>query len=251
MRPITKLKEKSIYLLVFGLAFIAISFLSLIPDLYEGVFILMSLLILGLGTVHVYTSYEYFPELDRAHFSKGWWFTLITSIWGALLTLLILFYVAKPRPMGLHYAWTVLFFPLPFLLHWSFESFLKIPGKEFRLWHFPESVNVPDLDMVDLSNVIVVQLIFFRNAIEKTATNFKAKAPLGMPLKDLFMIFVEDYNEKHAKSMIEYRDKDSQPHGWLFYKKAPWWRRRFYFDPNLTFRESQINDNDSIIATRG
>ena len=62
---------------------------------------------------------------------------------------------------------------------------------------------MPNLDLLDLSRVLIIQFEFLKSTSETSNTNFKAKAPYNMPFGELFYIFISDYNESHPQNIIE------------------------------------------------
>ena len=71
-----------------------------------------------------------------------------------------------------------------------------------------------------------------------------------MPFGELFMIFMNDYNDRNTDSPIQYTNQESKPYGWVFYKKEPWYKPNRYMDADLNFRQNNIVDNDIIYARR-
>ena len=146
---------------------------------------------------------------------------------------------------------SALLFSLPFFILLSFNRFREIPPRAYKKWYYPAGSPMPDLDLLDLTKILVVQFEFPKQASDPQPTNFKAKAPVEMRFGELFFIFLNDYQEQHPDSPIQYLDDQNQPFGWIFYRKSAWWQSGKYFDPDLTFRENQVADNEIIICERG
>jgi FMN-dependent NADH-azoreductase len=71
-----------------------------------------------------------------------------------------------------------------------------------------------------------------------------------MPFGDLFYIFISDYNESHPQNTIEVTDLQQASYPWIFYKKTAWWKSARYVDPDLTFQDNGIVNNDIIFCQR-
>jgi hypothetical protein len=109
---------------------------------------------------------------------------------------------------------------------------------------------MPDLDMIDLSQIEVIQFVFTKNPNDSTQTNFTSKAPLNMTLGQLFFIFINDYNDKNVQHPIGYLKATREPFGWLFYRKKKLFNQKHFFDADLTFRDNGIQPNERIYAIR-
>ncbi len=144
---------------------------------------------------------------------------------------------------------TVLF-TLPFVLGWAMEYWLHIPYKQYKAWYYPLNQAEPDTDLIDLSKILVISFEFPKTAGDDRYTNFTAKAPVNMSLGQLFFIFINEYNYRHKDRPLTYLDEDGSPYGWVFRRKASWWKKKIYFDSDLTFRENFVMNNDVIVATR-
>lgn len=202
-------------------------------------------LALGLGILHVILMYKFLP-LNPDSFGKGFGITFLLMLLAAI-ALAILYYYLR-----LNYAFITFLFPfiIPYLCWHTYRAFTEIPPASYKVWHYPVNEKMPDLDMIDLSRIEVVQFVFNKKQQDLTQVNFTSKAPLDMSLGQLFFIFINDYNEKNAQSTIEFLNAQQQPYGWLFYRKKKWLNGRYYFDPNLTFRENIIRPNEFIYAQR-
>ncbi|GAB2790078.1 hypothetical protein GCM10027275_38680 [Rhabdobacter roseus] len=141
-------------------------------------------------------------------------------------------------------------FIIPFLIVQAYRYYELIPSATYQKWYYPLAGDMPDLDLLDLSKILVIQFEFLKKPDDTNITNFKAKAPVAMTLGDLFLVFINDYNERTPASPIQYTDDGGQPFGWVFSKKTAWWQRRIFLDPTLNFIQNQVDDNDTIIAMR-
>jgi hypothetical protein len=203
------------------------------------------------GILHVYLLERWFKDL----FDDGSWkligFTVLLGLVSALLMVLLYSKVLHSPGTGLGISTGLLVFLFPVFIIRLYQLFLMIPQREYKKWYYPVGQPLPDMDLLDLSSVLVIQFEFTKKAGEPAFTNFRAKAPNAMLFGELFFIFLNDYNDRNSGSPVEYLDADALPYGWLFYKKSPWYKRRIYMDPDLTFRANGITDNETIVAVRG
>lgn len=227
--------------------FMVISFLGLIPGLsVRTAFLLMLVAYLVAGIAHIYLIHEFLPGLDA---QKRLLYTVVLTLLGFIVVFILNRYILPVTSYAI-YALSLVIFPLPLLFGHTFSLYLNIPARIYKKWYFPVDHTMPDLDLLDLSRVLIIQLEFLRTASEGTRTNFKAKAPHNMPFGELFRIFISDYNESHPQNTIEIVNEQHIPYPWVFYIKTPWWKRDRYIDPDLTFQDNRIGNNDIILCQR-
>ncbi|WP_018620718.1 TssN family type VI secretion system protein [Spirosoma luteum] len=215
---------------------------------FQWYYILVQLLVLGIGILHLWISPRFFPALFAA-FGWGLLGTMLILLLGMGFSLLIYQYtgyLASRWP----FISSLLPFLIPFLVVQAYRFYRQIPAADFRKWYYPVNGDMPDLDLLDLSKILVIQFEFLKTPADPNFTNFKAKAPVAMTLGDLFLVFINDYNERTPASPIQYTDPAGQPFGWVFSKKTAWWQRAIYLDPALDFDQNQLTDNSTIIAQR-
>ena len=206
---------------------------------------------LVLGVLHVYLLSQWFLTLFENRSAKAIGFTMLLTLLGALIIIYIYHKLALDLVKGVGMATALIGFLFPIFVARVYQNYLEIPLKEYKKWHYPVGQSLPDMDLLDLSRVLVIQFEFTKKYNETAFTNFRAKAPNAMLFGELFFIFLNDYNDRNPGSPIEYLAPDGAPYGWLFYKKSPWYKRRQYMDPDLTFQANGIVDNETIVAVRG
>lgn len=148
------------------------------------------------------------------------------------------------------FAMAVVPFLLPYFFRESYQAWLAIPYKRYKLWRFNPIAPSPDLSRMDLNHFMVVHFWMTRRYGEGLYHDFSSKAPYQMRLSDLFAIFMIDYNQLKPDQALQYLDSQGQPYGWLFYAKSPWWRRRRYYDPDYTFQDNFLRQGHIIVAQR-
>lgn len=242
-----KLTGSVLYALLTLLLFGGIGAFTLLRSLSGStVFLLMQLFSLGFGVAHVRLLYRFFPRLNEDDVIPGALTTLALNAGGALSMAASLRYLGN----SLGFAGSAILFSLPFFFVKAFQRYRQIPPKVYKKWYYPLNHKMPDLDLLDLTKILVIQFEFSKLPDETNYTNFKAKAPVEMPFGELFFIFINDYNEQNPNSPVHYADAQVQPFGWVFYRKTSWWQSRRYFDPDVSFKENQVADNDIIVCER-
>jgi hypothetical protein len=203
-------------------------------------------LVLVLGILHVFLMHRLIAQIRPGDFWKGLGFTFLLMLLGAVAVGIIYYFLQ----LNFILVTFVLPFFIPFLCWYTGHFFIKIPPRFYKIWYYPINDTMPDLDMIDLTQMAVVQFIFHKKQQDANPISFTSKAPLDMTLGQLFFIFINDYNEKNSQGTIEFLDTQQSPNGWLFYRKNKWFNRKYYFDPELSFRQNTVAPNEFIYATR-
>ncbi|GLU56961.1 TssN family type VI secretion system protein [Dyadobacter frigoris] len=205
---------------------------------------------LVLGILHIYLLSHWFSTLFLNGSIKALGFTMLLSLIAALLIVLLYYKISDALSVGIGMATALVGFLFPVFVAKVYQTYLMIPLKEYKKWYYPMGQPLPDMDLLDLSRVLVIQFEFTKKANETGFTNFRAKAPNAMLFGELFFIFLNDYNDRNPASPVEFLTSEGVPYGWLFYKKSPWYKRHAYMDPDLTFQANGIVDNETIVAVR-
>ncbi|GAB4021336.1 hypothetical protein EXU85_19530 [Spirosoma sp. KCTC 42546] len=238
-----------LYGIVVGLLLGAAGFAGTLDSTnFQSYYLLAQLLALGIGILHLWLSPRFVPALFA---SFGWGFlgTLFVLLLGIVFTLIIYQqtgYLADRWP----FVTSLIPFLIPFLVVQAYRYYREIPPANYRKWYYPINGDMPDVDLLDLSKILVIQFEFLKTPNDPNFTNFKAKAPVAMNLGDLFLVFINDYNERTPASPIHYADPSGRPFGWVFTKKSAWWQRPVYLDPALDFNQNSLADNATIVAMR-
>jgi len=209
-------------------------------------FYLSLLLALCLGIIHLPLMFRYLLAPVPENFWKGLGITFLLMLLGAAGAGVIYYFIK----VDLLLVTFVFPFVIPYLCFYAYLFFAQIPLKVYKVWHYPVNEKMPDLDMVDLSQIEVIQFVLHRKLQASSLVNFTSKAPLDMSLGQLFFIFINDYNEKNPQTTIEFLNGQNLPSGWVFYRKNKWFNTRYYFDPELSFRKNDIRPNELVYADR-
>ncbi|AUD01104.1 TssN family type VI secretion system protein [Spirosoma pollinicola] len=215
---------------------------------FQRYFIIVQVLAFGVGCLHLLLGTRFAPDFFVT-FGRGAVATVLIMLLAMGVALVIYWqtgYLTERWP----FVTSLIPFLIPFFVGKAYQFYLEIPPADYRKWYYPINGDMPDLDLLDLSKILVIQFEFLKTPADSNFTNFKAKAPVSMSLGDLFLIFINDYNERTPASPIQYTDAAGRPFGWVFTKKATWWQRRVYLNPDFDFNQNQLIDNDTIIARR-
>ena len=204
------------------------------------------IIFLLLGVIHSSLIYGVLTWLEKDEFWKGGLMTLYFWLMGMLAIFLLKYF---PYTKTIPSLSITILFTLPFIFRWALRYFAQVPFKIYKAWYYPLGKSEPDTDLIDLSKILVIQFEFPKLVDDTRYTNFTAKAPVNMHIGDLFFIFVNEYNHRNDRN-LQYLDEDGSPYGWVFHKKVPWYKKRTFFDPDATFRENFVQNNDVLVATR-
>jgi hypothetical protein len=243
----SQIKALILYALV---TLILMAGVSLLPWINENnltaFYYISQLLALVLGTVHAWLMGVFLSNMVKGKFWNGLWITLALMALTEIAVVIVYYFIKFPFPFITY----IIPFIVPYLAWQALRYYAAIPPRVYRLWHYPVAQDIPDLDFIDLSQVVMVQFVLSKSPTDATISNFTSKAPLNMTLGQLFLILINDYNEKYPQSTVTYLKQGQKPYGWWFYKKKGLFKFKQFLDPALTFRDNGIVANDFIYATR-
>ncbi|MRI00657.1 hypothetical protein GH721_08980 [Kriegella sp. EG-1] len=251
----TRNKLKAIvYALVVMLSFAIIGLLSS-TSVLNGTpltsFIVIQFFFLGLGILHLWILRRFFPSLSekKSDFISEFLFSLIYTCLGLLAFFQVL---NKFRPSFSYvFAAGAFFFMIPTLVYKMYEFALLIPVAIFKTWKYPLGEDVKDPSEEELQNPIIISFEFRKNINDLEITNFRVKAPKNMKFSTLFYFFIEDYNERHPESKIEFLESKSKiPYEWSFYLKPKFLGGIKYVDFDKTIALNKIKENTEVICKR-
>ena len=246
-------KAAIVYTIVAILCF-ALAGLLAYPFFFESPVILILALqsyFLVIGILHahyLYTTQDW-PDGSET-LGAEFLFTLFLSILGAI-PFLIVFHMVNRNGFQYLMAGSILFFMIPWLFYLTFRKALAIPVKILYQWYYPVNAELEEPEDSKLKNLLVISFEFQKRASDSHLTNFRAKAPLDMDFGELFYYFINDYNERHKDSRIQYLSAEGNPDGWIFYKRPRWYTiYTKYLDAEKTIFSNRIRENDVIICSR-
>lgn len=144
---------------------------------------------------------------------------------------------------------TIAFF-IPFFFMKTFEAAYNIPSAVFKTWRYPlnEQIDIPDEKPEE--KIYVIGFEIAKNPTGTKRTFFRAKAPDGMMLGELYYHFLNDYNDSESETPISYAEGGQVSHTWWFRRKPKWYQIQRILDPEITVRENGIKENTVIICER-
>lgn len=144
---------------------------------------------------------------------------------------------------------TLVFF-IPVLFMQTFRAAYDIPPPVYSTWTYPVN-QIIDLPPENPRDKIVVIGFELRKKFKDTRrTYFRAKGPDNMELGQLYYFFINDYNDLHSETAIEFADKNQVADEWWFRKKTKWYQSTYVLDPSLSMNDNDIVENTVIICER-
>jgi hypothetical protein len=145
---------------------------------------------------------------------------------------------------------SMLAFFVPVSLFYTFQAAYNIPDPVFASWIYPihQQIDLPDEKPNE--KLVVIAFEIAKKASSELKTNFRAKGPETMKLGDLYYHFINDYNELHSETTIDFADGQHESYEWWFRLKPKWFQPNRILDPELTVRENKIKENSVIICER-
>ena len=142
-----------------------------------------------------------------------------------------------------------LFFFIPMMLVHSFHAAYKIPQANYATWQYPDTpIDLPEEKPNE--RLLVIGFEIAKKATDTTKTYFRAKAPDGIFLGELFYHFINDYNELQSETPIQFEDNNGTPNEWWFRIKPKWYQFSRILDPQETVKANGIKENSVIICER-
>ncbi len=250
----TKNKKKAIiYAILILITFALTGLLSsgkVLNDTPLNSFIGFQVVFAILGGFHIYVLRNYFEDLSEREnaFFPELLFTLAILCIG-----LIAFFNVTNRfkePFKFIYLASAFAFVIPLLVYKLYEFALLIPVPVFKQWLYPLDESIKDPTSGELENPLVISFEFQKKQYEDDITNFRVKAPESMEFGKLFYFFINDYNERHPESKIEFVDQTQNPQGWIFYFKPNWWSSLKHINFSKTVSGNSIKEDSVIICQR-
>jgi hypothetical protein len=138
---------------------------------------------------------------------------------------------------------------VPISFYETYRRALAIPVISYPSWIFPLTEDIPIITDSDLRDPIVIGFRIQKQRNKPIYTYFRAKAPIKMDLGNLFYHFVNDYNERHPDTGIEYLAPDGNTSKWVFYRKF-WFFNIRILDPDKAIFMNRIKENYIIYCKR-
>jgi len=246
-------KAALIYALVILASFALTGLLSskkVLNDVASNMFIGFEIVFLLLGVLNVYVLRKHFLVLSSEgdHWSE-YLFTLgFTGIGLIAFTNVVNYFNGS---FTLYFSAGALLFILPILFLRMYELADKIPVPVYKTWAYPLGKKVKDPTSRELDNPLVISFEFPKTDSDGEVTKFRVKAPEEMEFGKLFYFFINDYNERHVDSKIEFLNpEDMSPHNWIFYFKPSKWKALRHINHVKTIMGNGIKEDQVIVCER-
>jgi hypothetical protein len=223
-------------------------FLGLIDDHFTF-FIVIQALFLIIGSLNAWLLYRLLPWASKDKFIWEFLFTFVIACFGAIFSMLVFTFLLHIAAFQYVMLSALAWFFVPFFFAQAYNRYLAIPSRIYKTWQYPVGREISDPLDSELVSLFVISFVFHKKMNDPEITTFRAKAPAKMVFGRLFFYFLNDYNDRHRESPIEFLDLDHHPYGWIFYHK-PWWIKRRYIDPDLFINRNHIRENSVIYCQR-
>lgn len=217
--------------------------------LFSGIFTIFGIIHMVIVHKKYFTSYG---ENPTKIFIAETFFALSVIFFTIVVFSTLQYFIKEKGDTFLFYPMMMscLAFFIPMLVYYTFEAAYSIPAPVYSTWYYP--VNNP----IDLppdnprEKLLVIGFELTKKSIDTKRTYFRAKAPEGIELGELFYHFINDYNELHPETPIEFVNEEYEPNEWLFILKRKWYQKKKILDPLMSIRDNDIRENTVIICDR-
>lgn len=211
-------------------------------------YVCLLFLYLILGYVNLIILKKVFSELTEKPYYVEFLCVFVVMFVGIALFSLA-FNLCNELQYGLWASTCLLPFIFPSLFRKTHKAYMDIPVEVYKIWSYDKEERGLVEERYDSNKIIVVELELFKQVSDKEPLNIKAKASEDMPFSVWFKVFLEDYNKKSPEGAIVYADFIDS-YGWIFYINTAILGRKKYIDPDLSFAQNKIKEENIIIAKR-
>ena len=206
------------------------------------------------GIVQMAIMHQRFYRTKEDNFTKLFIGELIFAIAVVLFTIMVfsaLVYFLKDKNFMFYpMLMSALFFFVPFLFVHTFNAAYKIPQSVFTTWQYPIGKPIDPPDEQEGERLLVIGFEIGKKTTDAKKTYFRARAPEGIKLGELFYHFINDYNELQSETPIQFIDHTNAPFEWWYRVKPKWYQMNRLLDPFVTIRDNGIRENSVIICER-
>ena len=219
-----------------------------------SVFWMFAAVLIIFGTIHVSMVHKkYFSSTsqNKVKVFIGELFFAISIVLFVIFVFSSLQYFMKKDKEFIFYPMmlSTLAFFIPTLVYHTFEAAYSIPAAIYQPGNIRLITRLTFRKIDPREKLLVIGFEIAKKSSDLKKTYFRAKAPDGIKLGELFYHFINDYNELQSETPIDYQ-KAGVATEWWFYLKTKWFMPRTILDPHLTVRENGIKENSVIICER-
>ncbi|SFP95106.1 TssN family type VI secretion system protein [Parafilimonas terrae] len=250
-------KKPTIYSIVSSILVSLVAYISkFVGDHSFAVYWIIAAIFLIFGAIHVAIVHKkYFHTYNEDSNSK----IILAEIMFGLSVIFFVVVIFSSLQYFLSNEKQYLFYPMllsclaffiPMLVYHTFNAAYSIPAARFITWAYPlnAQIDLPDEDPRERLYVIGFEIA--KKNSDAGRSYFRAKAPEGMKLGELYYHFINDYNELQSETPIEFATKDYDAYQWWFRRKPKWYQRQRILNPEITMRENGVKENTVIICER-
>ena len=248
------------YLGLFSLAVMLLTIISFNPllnnfgDRIFNMFVFYQIVLFIGGILHCYYYRSIFKKFEKDSVWIEIFFAVIVAIFLSMPLIiahaLMCNYAAE---IDDSYSWymalSLISFVVPTLFYATFEAAVSSPPKSYKTWRFLDDNEYPDPPEDSFRDMILLTLIFYKDAKSDVKTEFNIKAPIRMDFKRLFFHFVNDYNLRNPESPISITDENGERQHWLFYVVKTLGMLQF-INPDHTVEANGLKENNVIVCQR-
>lgn len=209
----------------------------------------LQVVILLIGILHSYGFIKWVPWANRYLSTKAIITTILFMIIGALMVNFSRSTTYIPEVPS-HYMLAFVFFLVPWLFMIAFEQFISIPDKVYQGWQYPYGKEVPVIEVID---PIKIKFYIAKQVGDVEYAEFELNVPQKYSLGDFMHYFLHRYNyDKNPKNpiFISKENKADDLYSWLFYSKGINLNKKKILDPQLSFVQLALEENENIVVER-
>jgi hypothetical protein len=211
-------------------------------------------LYLAYGTVHMALVHAKFYKTKEDTFWKLLTGELLFAICVLCMSLLVFsaaeFFLKDRDFLFYPVLVSALFFFAPLLFYHAYKAAQRIPHALFPTWQYPIGRSIDPPEETEGERLLVVGFEIAKKNSDVQKTYFRARAPEGIRLGELFYHFINDYNELQSETPIQFADNRNQPYDWWFRIKPKWYNGQRILEPADTVKGNGIRENTIIICER-
>jgi len=212
-------------------------------------YIICQLYFLLTGSFAVYLLTKYYPKelIERKFFI---FFSVLISCLLSFYLFQLAFNWLSDIRFGLWAATSIAIVIVPFFFWWAYVALISIPTEIYKVWQYPSSPLMIDMDHLDFDRMLVLELELYKNTNDPEPLRVKVKAPENMVFGPWFYKFIEDYNLKFPKNPVQYRTDYQEAYQWIFFIKTSFFKKNIFIDPDLDILQNGITEKMTIYAKR-
>jgi len=211
-------------------------------SLYQLIFLLM-------GILHCYLIVTRFFKGSSKAFLMGLIYTISITIIGGL-ALIFVFQFTDQLQENFLIASSLLIFPLPYIIYYTFYYGNSIPTPIYNTWSWPDEP--PDIDDYPEDDSFLLSLVVTPSSRGLRTKEIICRGPVNFKFGDFFYAAVAEYNERdNVTQKVEVLDEEQQPYGWMFFEKSnSFWKKDRMIDFDLSIYYNDLGDKSHIICKR-